>query len=238
LAFPKASPRRAVYDAAPLALKCHAEAYPRMGALLRVQGFFATKQARRGCKTLTLLCHRATSPVFPQPRLTFAQSFRNKMELCWDLLIYAIKIPPMFRDSMTLRFLVVVTSVLAWLTASNHCVFAASLLKEVAIEHNDIPSGCPMHAKQQPAGPENQNGCGDLPCCKDLRATITPASKLVTNHVFFGALITFFTPALVAPPPRPRRISPLDTGPPGRSSFAELVLHRSILAHAPPVLLS
>jgi hypothetical protein len=153
------------------------------------------------------------------------------------LLIYAINIPPMLRDSMTLRFLVVVMSILAWFTARNHCVLAASLLRKVAIEHNGMPSGCPMHAKQRPAEPENQNGCGDLPCCKNLRATITSASKLVTNHVFFGALITFFTPP-VAPIPDPRPISSLDTGPPGRSSFAELVLHRSILAHAPPVLLS
>jgi hypothetical protein len=28
----------------------------------------------------------------------------------------------------------------------------------------------------------------------------------------------------------------LDTGPPGSISFAELILQRSILAHAPPVL--
>jgi len=154
------------------------------------------------------------------------------------MLIYAINIPPMLRDSMTLRFLVVVTSILAWFTARNHCVLAASLLQKVAIEHNGMPSGCPMHAKQRPAEPDNKNGCRDLPCCKNLKARITPASKLVTNHVFFGALITFFTPAADAPNPGPHPISSLDTGPPGRSSFAELVLHRSILVHAPPVLLS
>lgn len=146
--------------------------------------------------------------------------------------------PMFFRDSMTLRLLVVATSILAWFTASNHCVFAASLFKKVAIEHDAMPSGCPMHAKQRPAKPDNQNGCGDLPCCKTLQAPITPASKLVANYVFFGALITFFTPAADAPTPGPRLISSFDTGPPGRSSFAELVLHRSILVHAPPVLLS
>jgi hypothetical protein len=144
----------------------------------------------------------------------------------------------MFRDSRALRLLVVVTSILAWFTASNHCVFATPLLKKAAIEHNGIPSGCPMHPQQQPAQPKNQNRCGDLPCCKNLQATITPVAKLVANPVFLGALLTFFAPAPVAPTPGRRSISSLDTGPPGRSSFAELVLHRSVLAHAPPVLLS
>jgi hypothetical protein len=38
-----------------------------------------------------------------------------------------------------------------------------------------------------------------------------------------------------APPKIPFRGATLDTGPPGATSFAELVLQRSILAHAPPI---
>jgi hypothetical protein len=140
----------------------------------------------------------------------------------------------MFRGFIAFRLIVVVASMLALLAARNHCVFAAPPMKQAAAQ-SDMPSDCPMHAKQQPSHPQKQNGCGDLPCCKNFQATATSVAKLVGQPVCLRALITFFTPAAACATPDPRPISSFDTGPPGESSFAELVLQRSILAHAPPV---
>jgi hypothetical protein len=144
-----------------------------------------------------------------------------------------------FRDLKIPRTIIVATSMLSWFASSNHCVLAASPVKTVAMGQSGMPSGCPMHAKQQRSQPDKQNGCGDLPCCKNLQATTTAAAKLVASPVWLGALITFYMPSAAEATAAATRISCfLDTGPPGESSFAELVLQRSILAHAPPVLLS
>jgi hypothetical protein len=144
----------------------------------------------------------------------------------------------MCRGSNNFRLLVVVTSMLAWLAASNHCVLAA---KPAAVhEAASSESECPMHAQKQHAPlPEKGNGCGDLPCCKRLQATVVSPGKAVAKPVWLGALQPFFTPAFRLVDAQSGRLSPiLDTGPPGKSSFAELVLQRSLLAHAPPASLS
>ncbi|HEY2614172.1 MAG TPA: hypothetical protein VGI42_00545 [Chthoniobacterales bacterium] len=138
-----------------------------------------------------------------------------------------------------LRLLVVALSVLSWFAASNHCVLAAQPLKMRVMEQGDMPSGCPMRSMQQPSQPVKQGGCGDLPCCKNLQATKTAVVKMVAAPIWLGALVTFFTPFTGETSGNAAKIlSFLDTGPPGETSFAELVLQRSILAHAPPGSLS
>ena len=143
----------------------------------------------------------------------------------------------MYRGSNNFGLLVVVASMLAWLAASNHCVLAA---KPTAV-HEAASSECPMHAQKQKQAPspEKGNGCGDLPCCKRFQATVASLGKVVAKPVWLGALQPFFTPAFRLVDAQSERLSPiLDTGPPGKSSFAELVLQRSVLAHAPPTSLS
>lgn len=103
-----------------------------------------------------------------------------------------------------------------------------------------MPSDCPMHAKQPRApGPHNQNDCADLPCCKNVQTAALVHVRLLARPFWFAALITFFSPAppeFCASPAQSLML--VDTGPPGENSFAELVLQRSILAHAPPGSLS
>lgn len=95
-----------------------------------------------------------------------------------------------------------------------------------------------MHQQQNPQ-PEKQNDCGDVPCCKILRATATASAPLVSKPIWLGALITFFKPSIPETKTEATKFSRiLDTGPPGENSFAESVLQRSILAHAPPLSLS
>jgi hypothetical protein len=141
----------------------------------------------------------------------------------------------MFQVLNIFRSLVVATSIAAWLVASNHCVLAATPFKDQTGN-----SACPMHAqKQNTPQPENGNGCGDLPCCKNLQATGVSTAKTVTKPIWLGALHVFFIPvvAIIQRQHRPP-LSILDTGPPGENNFTESVLQRSILAHAPPVSLS
>src|SRR5437763_2018506 len=75
-------------------------------------------------------------------------------------------------------------------------------------------------------------------CCKILRAIAPAAAKSwMRDHAnFSSANLSLEEPAYarysrIALAPRS-----LDTGPPGAHSFAELILQRSLLAHAPPSL--
>lgn len=167
----------------------------------------------------------------------------------------------MLRNSGFLRGAVVIVSSLAWLAATNHCVLASgrldsaipalnktargdaavavSLCQGVARMSDDgkMPSGCPMHAKHRPT--QKQNGCGDLPCCKNLQATPSGTAKPVASPSWVGRFSAFLTQALDVDDPPPAHLAFCSgTGPPLAESFSELVLQRSILAHAPPVFLS
>jgi hypothetical protein len=76
---------------------------------------------------------------------------------------------------------------------------------------------------------------GAMECCTSVHATAD--GPFVTVHAppaleqLFRAVIAFEFPKL-APP----SIEPAETGPPAEQSFTELVLHRSLRSHAPPVI--
>ncbi len=147
----------------------------------------------------------------------------------------------MFASSKASRSVVVALAMLAWLAASNHCAIAGRLAaQQLANASEDgMPSDCPMHAKHKPSESQKKNDCGGLMCCNNLPATSSVPAKLVANPLWTGALISFFLPAILDTSTPPSNVSYfLDTGPPGRGSFVELVLQRSLLAHAPPVSLS
>jgi len=124
----------------------------------------------------------------------------------------------------------------AWFLASNHCILAATSVTA----KSTAPSQCPMHAqKQHPQQREKNKGCGDLPCCKTLQATASALTKTIAKPIWPGGLVAFLSPGITATEARAQRLSPiLDTGPPGENNFTQLVLQRSILAHAPPASLS
>ena len=137
--------------------------------------------------------------------------------------------------SHILRCLVVATSMAAWIVLSNHCILAAPSVVAKAT----ASSQCPLHAQKQHAPqPKKGNGCGDLPCCKNLQANLT-AAKAVAKPIWLGALLSFFPPVVDVAEIQVRQMSEtLDTGPPGENSFVQSVLQQSILAHAPPGSLS
>ncbi|HEY4282679.1 MAG TPA: hypothetical protein VGM62_06395 [Chthoniobacterales bacterium] len=138
-----------------------------------------------------------------------------------------------------LRILVTVLLVASWNLATIHCAFTAAAMaaSENVVLEKDADE-CPMHASK-PAphpSPAKNNRCGELPCCKTLPATATIAAFACKPNVSFNTQDLFETSAdgpntFVL---HPNTCRALDTGPPGRHSFTELVLRRSIPAHGPP----
>jgi hypothetical protein len=125
------------------------------------------------------------------------------------------------------RCAVVLVAICSWIAISNHCAFAAMATKD-----DSAQAACPFHSK-----PEKQKEqSSQVQCCKVLRAIVpivakswAPSERDVSDiHFPFEEcrLLAHFRDAL-AP-------LLLDTGPPDAHSFAELILQRSLLAHAPP----
>jgi hypothetical protein len=125
-------------------------------------------------------------------------------------------------------------TVVAWFLASNHCVVAclAAPLAAAAETHEHC-SG----SSDKPADKEQPNDCDSLNCCKSLSAPASFAKKLIGYDKAFHTLKDYVVSEIVfAGEQHDASISELDTGPPPAHCFAESVLQRSLLAHAPPSL--
>lgn len=120
-------------------------------------------------------------------------------------------------------------AILAWFFASNHCAFGLMQpAKAAQAEH----AHCPGHH-----APDKDKSGGETSCCQSLQAPdIAQAKNLVKYNASVVALHVFFIATLIAPDSFAPHLNPLeiDTGPPHAASFAESVLQRSLLAHAPP----
>jgi hypothetical protein len=115
----------------------------------------------------------------------------------------------------------------SWIAISNHCAFGA-----VATKSEPSQSECPFHSK--PAKQKEQST--QIQCCKTLRAVVPTVAKSWTrNDTDFSDVDLCFKEFALIPYSRSQP-APLflDTGPPGARTFAELILQRSLLAHAPP----
>jgi hypothetical protein len=127
----------------------------------------------------------------------------------------------------SVRGAIVVIAICSWVAISNHCAFAA-----LATKTDSVRTECPFHSK--PAKQKEQSS--QVQCCKVLRAVVLANTKSWTRDDtnFFDANLhpaEFRFTALVH-----NALAPLflDTGPPDAQSFAESILQRSLLAHAPP----
>ncbi|MGI9089334.1 MAG: hypothetical protein ACR2HH_16595 [Chthoniobacterales bacterium] len=134
--------------------------------------------------------------------------------------------------SRIVRFLIVVIAALGWLAISNHCAIAAM----------EGSAKMPMPACHGSVGdhksPAKDHHEGDVECCKVLRATLLTVSKNAAAFDHFQFVLQTYVTAILPSSAERNLQSPLelDTGPPFVGSFAESVLQRSILAHAPPSL--
>ena len=118
----------------------------------------------------------------------------------------------------------------AWFFAANHCVVAGMLPKAPTVSAEPSCPGHPAPEQQD----EKSGDCDASSCCKSLAAPFALAKIAPSHHGFtfandFPAIISF---AIRVQPAA--AIEEIDTGPPRPPSFAEAVLQRSLLAHAPP----
>jgi hypothetical protein len=126
------------------------------------------------------------------------------------------------------RGAIVMVAICSWFAISNHCAFAA-----LATKTDSEQTECPFHSK-----PKEKPSTG-AQCCKVLRAVASAPAKSwarddtklsgADGYCGEGVLTIAYSHTTVAP-------LSFDTGPPGVRSFAELILQRSLLAHAPPSL--
>ncbi len=128
------------------------------------------------------------------------------------------------------KFAATLACVLAWFVASNHC--ALGMLREVlssSVQATGACPHCPSHEGQPAKGNMNE-------CCKGLKVTVESAKPFQFSNRVLGLVV--FAVASPLPPAAVERpaVAIADTGPPGGHSFAETVLQRSLLAHAPPLL--
>ena len=125
--------------------------------------------------------------------------------------------------------LVALIALSAWLGISNHCALAAA-----SPQVSNATDCCPYHA--HPAKPQKQPDV--QPCCRILRAIVAHPAKNPTCRAIDIPRADLASAELIifAPPKISVKPNALDTGPPGAFSFAELILQRSILSHAPPFL--
>ena len=158
---------------------------------------------------------------------------RRLAELIGACLGRSVRLPsitPMsLLKSRTSRIAITVACLLAWFGASNHCALAAfeDLVKSSAGATQSC-SHCPSEGKGKSV-PVEMNAC-----CKGLKVTSQSPNPVQFSNQLVSLLVS--TAALTsAPQYGPTAITGTAAGPPGHS-FAETVLHRSLLAHAPPLL--
>lgn len=142
---------------------------------------------------------------------------------------YPVKQQPLAR---VLSTMVALVTAVVWLLAANHCAVACLLPNSASAtsEHEHCPASDAPADNGQPAG------CDDLNCCKSLSAPANFAKKVVGYDKAFYTPTDYAVSEFVFPDDQHEAlISELDTGPPETHCFAESVLQRSLLAHAPPV---
>ena len=129
-----------------------------------------------------------------------------------------------------MRLALVVMMGVSWFALANHCEVAAAIVSARAQLHS-----CCENNKDTTKIPAKDEG--NRQCCKEfypiaLSLDQKPGSSDLPSidYTYLAAVVLFFSAPIT------RGSIEQDTGPPIANSFAEIVLQRSILAHAPPSL--
>jgi hypothetical protein len=118
----------------------------------------------------------------------------------------------------------VAIAICSWIAISNHCAVSAVTTKTETIENE-----CPFHSK--PA--KQKDDSSNIQCCKVLRAVVAKICKSwARDDAHFADVDLAAAPAVVLTESHNAAPLLLDTGPPGKTSFVELI--GSVRAHAPP----
>ena len=165
------------------------------------------------------------------PRRTFAVRMDQDLNICGREVTkgYLKKIPVI----AGLRLATVVVMTISWLALVDHCELAAATAPKPAQTHS-----CCGKVNVGDKAPLKDHQHKSIACCKGGHPAISPIAKKPvkkdfssTAHFYVIALVPFPDDSSATAVPK------LDTGPPFAGSFAEVVLQRSILAHAPPYLI-
>ena len=127
--------------------------------------------------------------------------------------------------SIAIRRLATLLLVAVWFVASNHCALGLMQGARMAKDH----AGCCSHGKPEKK-PVNE-------CCKALLGMLPATAKVAALHAApeFAPEWPAFVEKTGWMPAGKIGGECFETGPPRESrSFAELVLQRSLRAHAPP----
>jgi hypothetical protein len=131
---------------------------------------------------------------------------------------------------------IVTVSIVAWFSIFNHCALGGAIARATMQS-----AAASTHCHGDQPVPSKNGGEKETPCCKLLLATLNGDAKTVQNpSTNFLPIQSLAFDVLVCADDAQFRchLVELDTGPPGSRSFAELILQRSILTHAPPLFLS
>ena len=85
------------------------------------------------------------------------------------------------------------------------------------------------------SAPAKKKSAAKTPCCKEVRAVVAKCVQVARLGTQPIGSQDYPPEIFLRPSGGAVEIHCLDTGPPNRFSFAELVLQESMLAHAPPV---
>jgi hypothetical protein len=127
------------------------------------------------------------------------------------------------------RVLTVALLMISWLLATNHCGLAMMMQTKSTTEHLHCCSKNEAPTKSLPRG-------AMLQCCKAIHGTPAPEKAGAKFDRSNFELQLYALLLALAPVSWEKESSAFlyDLGPPRAVSFAELVLQRSVLAHAPP----
>lgn len=128
---------------------------------------------------------------------------------------------------------VVVVTVLAWFTGTNHCLLGLMGGPQNAA---CLVSHCPEHAKE--SGGAAHSPSGMLACCQGLQSAHFEVAKVKIAHSPVLVGIQLFAVSDLFLPEAPQSIllnMKYDTGPPVSNSFVATVLKRSLRENAPPL---
>lgn len=132
------------------------------------------------------------------------------------------------RNASISRCFIVAVMLLSWLVVTNHCALAQI--------HG--PNGQHTHCHASKGASDNKApGDGTRECCKAIKANLAsqPELKFELSPLDLPGCVLF--QALSMPAVIPVSAFLHDHGPPRVISFAENVLQRSLLSHAPPAFL-
>ena len=114
-----------------------------------------------------------------------------------------------------MRCVTVAIAIVSWSAIFNHCAFSA-----IATETAPAQSECPFHSKPS----KQKENSANVQCCKILRATVATAAKSWARDDANFSNVDFTIEEVVVTPASHSAVPLLlDTGPPGKTSFAELI---------------